>query len=66
MELIFMWFLIMSGTLDISVVWMVIGLSKWVLWRLFGTGESEAEHYVMGIVCWQQIVLVELDEFRER
>ena len=27
-----------------------------------GTGEREAERYVTGIVCWQQIVLGGLDK----
>ena len=40
---------------------MVIGLANWVLGRILGTGEREAERYVTGIVCWQQIVLGGLD-----
>ena len=44
-------------TVDSSVVRMVIGLANWVLGSIFGTGEKEAERYVTGIVCWQQIVL---------
>ena len=55
----------MSGTVDSSVVRMVIGLANWVLGRIFGTGESEAERYVTGIVFWQQIVLGGLDRGRE-
>ena len=38
------------------------GLTNWVLERIFGTGEREAERYVTGIVCWQQIVLGWLDK----
>ena len=53
----FVWYLYVSGTVDSSVVRMVIGLANWVLGRIFGTGEREAERYVTGIVCWQQIVL---------
>ena len=41
---------------------MVIGLANWVLGRIFGTGEREAEGYVTGIVCWEQIVLGGLDK----
>jgi len=33
-----------------------------VLGRLFGTGEREAERYVTGIVCREQIVLGGLDK----
>jgi len=36
----------MSGTVDSSVVRMEIGLADWVLGRIFGTGEREAERYV--------------------
>ena len=61
MKLKFVWYLNVSGTVDSSVVRMVIGLAKWVLGRIFGTGEREAERYVTGIVCWQQIVLGGLD-----
>jgi len=35
-----------SGTVDISVVRLVIGLLDWVLGRIFGTGEREAESYL--------------------
>jgi len=38
-----------SGTVDSSVVRMVIGLGNWVLGRIFGTGEREAERYVTGL-----------------
>jgi len=41
---------------------MMIGLAKWVLGRIFGAVEGEAERYVTGIVCWQQIVLGWLDK----
>jgi len=44
---------------------MVIGLANWPLGRIFGTGESEAQRYVTGIVCWQQIVLGGLASGRE-
>jgi len=62
MEVKFVWYLNMSGTVDSSVARMVIGLANWVLGRIFGTGEKEAERYVTGIVCWQQIVLGRLDK----
>ena len=51
----------MSGTVDSSVVRMVIDIVNWVLGRICGTGERETERYVTGIVCWQQIVLGWLD-----
>ena len=57
MKFKFVWYLNMSGTVDISVVRMVIGLANWLLVRLFGTDEREAEHYVTLFVCWQEIVL---------
>jgi len=41
---------------------MVIGLGNWVLFRIFGTEEIDAERYVMGIVCWEGIVLGWLDK----
>ena len=60
-KLKFVWYLNVSGTVDSSVVRMVIGRAKWVLGRIFGAVEREAERYVTGIVCWQQIVLGGLD-----
>ena len=60
-KLKFVSYLNVSGTVDSSMVRMVIVLANWVLGRMFGTGEREAEHYVTGIVCWQQIVLGGLD-----
>jgi hypothetical protein len=39
-----------SGTIDISVVRMVIFLRNIVLRRVFGTGETEAEIYITGIL----------------
>ena len=65
MKLKFVWYLNVSGTVDSSVVRMVIGLANWVLGRIFRTGDSEAERYVTGIVCWQQFVLGVLDKGRE-
>ena len=65
MKLRFEWYLNVSVTVDSSVVRMVIGLANWVLGRIFGTGEREAESYVTGIVWWQQIVLGGLDIVRE-
>jgi len=44
---------------------MVIGLANWVKGRIFGTGEREAERYVTGIVCWEQILLGGLDKVSE-
>ena len=61
MELKCVWYLNVSGTVDSSVVRMVIGLANWVLGSILGTGEREAERYVTGIVFWQQIVLGWLD-----
>ena len=61
----FVWYLNVSGTVDSSVVRIVIVLAYWVLGRMFGTGEREAERYVTGIVCWQQNVLGWLDEWWE-
>jgi hypothetical protein len=51
-----------SGTVGSSVVRMKIGLANWVLGRIFGTREREAERYITGIVSWQQIVLGWLDK----
>ena len=62
MKLKFVWYLNVSGTVDSSVVRMVTGLANWVLGRIFRAGEREAEPYVTGIVCWQQIVLGGLDK----
>ena len=47
---------------DSSMVRMMIGLASWVLGRIFGTGEREAERIVTAFVCWQQIVLGGLDK----
>ena len=55
-KLKFVLFLNMNGTMDISVVRMVICLANCVLGRIFGTGEREAERYVTVIVCRQAIV----------
>jgi hypothetical protein len=64
-KLKFVWYFNVSGTVDSSVVRLMIGLVNWVLGRIFGTGEREAERYVTGIVCWQQIVLGWLDKVWE-
>jgi len=61
MELKFVWYLNVSGTVDSLVVRMVIGLANWVLGRIFGTGEREAERYDTGEVRWEEIVLGGLD-----
>jgi hypothetical protein len=56
MELKFVWYLNVSGTVDSAVVRVVIGLANWVL------GRSGTLRYVKGIVCWQQIVLGGMDK----
>ena len=55
-KLKFVLYLNVSGTVDISVVRMVICLANCVLGRIFGTGGIEAERYVTVIVCRQTIV----------
>jgi hypothetical protein len=61
-KLKFVWYLDLSETVDSSVVRMVFGLVNWVLGRIFGAGETEAESYVTMIVCWQQNILGWLDK----
>jgi hypothetical protein len=65
MILKFVWYLNVSETVDSSVVRMMIGLANWMLGRIIGTGEREAERYVTGIVFCEQIVLGWLDRVWE-
>ena len=48
MKLKFEWYLNVSGTVDSSVVRMVIGLANWVMGGIFGTGERKRQNCPLG------------------
>ena len=63
MNLKFVWYLNVSGTVYSTVVRVVSGLANWVRGGMLGTGEREEQKDGLrelgkgGIVYWRQIVL---------